>query len=144
MNIGSLLGAMASLLPNYIQGRQHAIRDNWQDLKNYNDVQAGQFANAFTEETWWPRVQMFYDQSARSGLGVLNDAMATGVRSAWFPTQVYQGAVSGMYAPYLAHQNYMGQMIANDWLMRNWNNPAANQPQMMLGGGMNQPPSVVR
>lgn len=50
--LNELLGGVLQLTPGYMEGRQQAIKDNWQDLNNYNQVQAGQMANAFTEATF--------------------------------------------------------------------------------------------
>lgn len=67
----NFLGAISSLLPGYLQGRRQAIADNWQDLQNYNNIQQGQLANAFTEATWQPRFDMFVDNVKRNNIATL-------------------------------------------------------------------------
>lgn len=46
------LGALGSLMPGYIQGREAAIKGNWQDAEKFNTVRLGQLQNLFTEETY--------------------------------------------------------------------------------------------
>lgn len=71
----SFLGSLASLLPGYVQGQRQAVQDNWQDLMNYNQVQSGQLSNAFTEATWQPRMNMFYENALRNNLQLQADRM---------------------------------------------------------------------
>lgn len=71
----SFLGGLANLLPGYVQGQRQAIQDNWQDLMNYNQVQSGQLSNAFTEATWQPRMNMFYENALRNNLQLQADKM---------------------------------------------------------------------
>lgn len=71
----SFLGGLANLLPGYVQGQRQAIQDNWQDLMNYNQVQSGQLSNAFTEATWQPRMNLFYENALRNNLQLQADRM---------------------------------------------------------------------
>lgn len=129
----NFLGALSSLLPGYIQGRRQAIQDNWQDLQNYNNVQAGQLSNAFTEATWQPRLDMFADSAINSGLNVWNNGMNTAIRAAYFPGQYYQGNIWSGFAPGEAYRNGWMKMMADNWAMRN--------PGFTMGQGLNPAPS---
>ena len=40
-SLGSVVGALGSLLPGYMQGERQAVQDNWADLNYYNKAQAG-------------------------------------------------------------------------------------------------------
>lgn len=125
----SFLGALANLMPGYIQGQRQAVQDNWQDLQNYNNVQSGQQANAFTEATWQPRLDMFNNQARRSGLSLINDVMNTNVNWAWYPGQFYRGMIASQFAPQQAYQDNLMQMMAQSYYMRNpgqWFNQQRN------------------
>lgn len=50
--LGELLQGALSMTPGYIQGRQQAIKDNWSDLNQFNQVRAGQLGNLFNEATF--------------------------------------------------------------------------------------------
>lgn len=131
MNFGSLLGAVSRVLPGYMEGERQAVRDNWQDLQNYNNVQMGQLGNLFLEGTMPQRFQMFNDQANRSGMTVLNDLYNLGIQRAWAPARMYEGMAASMYAPYTAPLNARAQLQA---LMMGFNNPAIFMQQ---GGAPN-------
>lgn len=50
-NFGSLFTALGRALPGYVEGHRQAVQDNWNDLQQYNQAQAGQLENMFTEAT---------------------------------------------------------------------------------------------
>lgn len=133
----NFLGAISSLLPGYVQGRRQAIQDNWQDLQNYNNIQAGQFSNAFTAATWQPRLDIMGDTAIRSGLGTINDGMNTAIHAAYLPGQLTQGQVWSQWAPALTNQGQMLQYMANQAMGQ----MAMNNP-MMLFRNMQQPNSA--
>ena len=57
MNFFGMLGQIGRILPGYVQGRQQAIQDNWQDLQNYNTGFHGQLQNAFDQSTFEPQLR---------------------------------------------------------------------------------------
>lgn len=61
--LNELLGGILQLTPGYMQGRQQAIKDNWQDLSNYNQVRAGQMNNALYQATMPYKIQQTADQT---------------------------------------------------------------------------------
>lgn len=143
MNFGSLLGALSSVLPNYVQGQRMANQDNWNDLKNYNNVQAGQYANAFNAATWQPRLNMFHNQATNSMFNTWANMLNTAAHTAWFPYNVMQGQMFSANAWPLAQVQVGGIASA-------WNNPLFAQAMMgnrqqqnpfMMGGA--QPPSAL-
>lgn len=79
-SFGSLFSAIGRLLPGFVEGERLAVKDNWDDLKNYNDVQAGQLDNAWTEATWNPRLANVWYNALNNALAVneswRNDAVA--------------------------------------------------------------------
>lgn len=115
----NFLGALSSLLPGYVQGRRQAIQDNWQDLNNYNNVQAGQLSNAFTEATWQPRLDMFADQAINSGLNTLVNGMNTATHAARFPGDLYTMYNYSMFAPTQSYQDNLMKILAQRMLMGN-------------------------
>lgn len=140
----NFLGALSSLLPGYIQGRRQAIADNWQDLQNYNNIQAGQLSNAFTEAAWQPRFDMLVDNTKRNNLATLR---------AIDDYNLYHYAVlPGQMDLYSTWSNNAG---LNQWYQNLLQNkatqtalsmPAGTFLGMMSGmgsGGTNPPPSGV-
>lgn len=81
-------------LPNlfrpYIEGREAAIKENWQDLSNFNSVLKGQMENALYGETMGDAADMFHDQAAKSHIN-------TTLAAANFPVGL-QAAALGQYA----------------------------------------------
>lgn len=71
----SFLGGLANLLPGYLQGQRMANQDNWQDLMNYNQTMQGQLSNLFTEATWQPRINMFYENALRNNMQLQSDKL---------------------------------------------------------------------
>lgn len=63
---------MAAIIPDiftpYIQGVETARQANWQDMQNYNQVQAQQLANAMALATFSPKVQQQYTTAERGEL----------------------------------------------------------------------------
>lgn len=139
----NFLGAISSLLPGYIQGRRQAIQDNWQDLQNYNNIQAGQQANAFTAATWQPRLDAFVDNTRRNNIATL--------RAVDDYNLYHYGALPGLMDQYSMWSNNAG---INQWYQNQLQN-IANQRgltmppgallNMISGGGrqgMNPAPSA--
>lgn len=122
MNFGSLLGAVAGLLPGYMEGERQAVKDNWQDLTNYNQVQQGQLGNLFLEGTMPQRFQMFNAQAYRQGLGAINDTLATLAQYYGAPGQMLNGAANSIYAPENAMLN---AALQNQALKMGYNHPWA-------------------
>ena len=81
-------------LPNlfrpYIEGREAAIKENWQDLSNFNGVLKGQMENALYGETMGDAADRSHDQAAR-------EHMNTVLSAANFPVGL-QAAALGQYA----------------------------------------------
>lgn len=142
----NFLGAIASLLPGYVQGRRQAISDNWQDLQNYNNIQAGQLSNAFTSATFEPRLDMFVDNVRRNNLLLRNDIMNTNIKRAYYPGQLdvgwawSQNAGLNQYYQNLM-QNQATQMMLSDrnlfqqMLRPSQQNPTNSTPSAMQIGG---------
>lgn len=81
-------------LPNlfrpYIEGREAAIKENWQDLSNFNSVLKGQMENALYGETMGDAADMAHDQAAKSHIN-------TTLAAANFPVGL-QASALGQYA----------------------------------------------
>lgn len=130
MNFGSLLGAVSRVLPGYMEGERQAVRDNWQDLTNYNQVQQGQLGNLFLEGTMPQRFQMFNDATASGGLRRMSDMLS--LLNQWYaaPGQMAHGAAYSMYGPQLAWYDVQNALRAQQMMA---NNPGAFMP----GSGAN-------
>lgn len=144
-----IFGSIGRILPGYVEGQRNAIKDNWQDLENYNNVQAGQLANAFTEATFGNNVDMMYDAAKRSRLGLGMDLGNFAMYLAGYGDMFNANLERARALPYLqqldniAKINLFGQYIAD--------------PRLQLGGvvagglggfggfgNVNNPPSVMR
>ena len=69
LNFG-FLGNLSRALPGYIEGQRQAVQDNWQDLKNWNEVYSGQLGNMYAAETFQDRLSRERDLAALSQMGV--------------------------------------------------------------------------
>ena len=74
-SFGSLFSAIGRLLPGFVEGERLAIRDNWNDLNQYNQVQQGQMDNAFQFATFEPRLNNVWYQSAVNELNARRHGM---------------------------------------------------------------------
>lgn len=99
-NLFGAIGALGRLLPGYVQGERQAVQDNWQDLQNYNQVQAGQLQNAFDEQVFDDRVDMMGFNRDNAENNANNLLMQTLMQQAMFPG-AYQGAANtGTWLPF--------------------------------------------
>lgn len=121
--LGEILGQMAQAVPGYVEGRQQAIKDNWQDLNNYNQVQAGQMNNLFTLATMPDRWRLSHDQRLLQDNAVDNSNMNTGLARQNFWMQSQKNAIDGQYVPFLANGrgiSAMLQVLSNLSNQRDW------------------------
>lgn len=65
--LGGLFQSFGRLLPGYMQGERQAIQDNWNDLNQYNKVQAGQLQNMFDENAMRHRLNILQDRAIEEG-----------------------------------------------------------------------------
>lgn len=126
MDFGNLFAAIGRALPGFVEGERMAVQDNWNDLNQYNKVQAGQLENAFTEQTFNPRMQIVYDAARNSGLGVLNNRMTTAQNWMLHPALMARNYYASLYAPQNAQLEQ--QLLANMY---------RQMPSMLAGGGLN-------
>lgn len=104
-NIFGALGALGRFLPGYIQGREQAISSNWNDMNQYNQVQAGQLTNAFHELTFpldynrsIDNASMSRDRAQLSQLGLAQEMSLFPMRMA-VGAQQAQNTLSGNMNP---------------------------------------------
>ncbi len=65
--LGGLFQSFGRLLPGYMQGERQAVQDNWNDLNQYNKVQAGQLQNMFDENAMKHRLNILQDRAIEEG-----------------------------------------------------------------------------
>lgn len=85
MSFLGALGAVGRLLPGYMQGERQAIADNWNDLNQYNKVQAGQLQNMFDENAMRDRLQMMRDNAMINNYQRWAAGLDLGVKAAGTP-----------------------------------------------------------
>lgn len=106
----NIFGAFGRLLPGYMQGEQQAIKDNWYDLNQYNQVQAGQIQNAWDEATFNPRLTMVQHAVDMSDMGVQNAGMDYLVNLAALPGRLGSADVYSAFNPWAQRMAYEAQM----------------------------------
>lgn len=117
----SFLGGLANLLPGYVQGQRQAVQDNWQDLMNYNLAQQGQLANAFTEATWQPRMDMFQDAWLNSLLNTYGHIADARQKEILRPYNELAAGAETFYAPVTAGIGAQSRLKYWDMLNRDPN-----------------------
>ena len=133
--LGGLFSAFGRMLPGYVQGERDAVKDNWADLKNYNEVQAGQLDNMFTEDTYDARINimdaardMKRDQATKSGMDLeLFSELYPGMRAAY--------ALQSQYMPMLTSRTLRLQGDQMGLLSDMYNNRGFRN-RFINGGGM--------
>lgn len=120
------LGALGRMLPGYMQGERMAVQDNWNDLNQYNKVQAGQIQNAFDEAAFNPRLSSLMNAAEQTDYQTDMARMTRDTSAAMFPGNVAYGWTWSQWAPEVAGQ----EMALRMQLMRQ----AATNPYGMLAG----------
>lgn len=140
------LGGLMSLMPGYLDGQRQANKDNWDDLKNFNNVQAGQIKNAFDEVTFEPRVGMEELGFENGKLNLWDHSLRSAVDTAWLPSHLADANTHAQFAPELSFMKTYSELAQPIWMQQYYN--------AMMGGGMpwslsgasamGMPPSVLR
>lgn len=96
-SLGSLFSAIGRMLPGFVEGERMAVKDNWDDLKNYNDVQSGQLENAWTEATWNPRLANVWFNALNNAFAVEESRRNNALRWQEFPGLMDAAATRAKY-----------------------------------------------
>lgn len=140
-----IFGSIGRILPGYVKGQRNAIKDNWQDLANYNNVQAGQLANAFTEATFGHNVDMFQDARDNSRLQAEQNAANFSIFQRMFPYMYAAGIEQAMAMPYLQQLDNVAKIGLYQQGMAD---PRMLSAAILGGfggfGNVNNPPSAMR
>ena len=122
MSFFGVLGTLGQLLPGYIQGRQNAIRDNWQDMANFDTTLHNQLKNWYDITTWENQINNSALQSAMLGQNALMSGMNLSLNQANYPGQLGAAQVNSQYAPLLALSNLLNQLRMNQQMPQLWQN----------------------
>lgn len=126
LDFGNLFAAIGRTLPGFVEGERMAVQDNWNDLNQYNRVQAGQLQNAFDEAVFQPRIDMMYDQGKLSGITLTNTGMQLAQNRAMHPALMAAAQAASQYAPQLAllkqqaQQQLLSRMAAGKFPQWGW------------------------
>lgn len=123
MAFGSLLGALSRTLPGYMEGNRQAISDNWRDLNQYNQVQAGQLGNMWTEATWLPRLTRETNNAWDSTMNTTGHLMDLATMYSYWPARLYQGQALSQISPLTASAQAQLTYGMLQQAMRGINNP---------------------
>ena len=112
MSFLGALGAVGRLLPGYMQGERQAIQDNWNDLNQYNKVQAGQLQNMFDENVMPDRMNMVKDNAMINNFQRHAAGIDLGYKYAQMPLAYWQLGQQTAYAPLMGMMRYnmLGQL----------------------------------
>lgn len=153
----NIFGAIGRMLPGYMEGERTAIKDNWNDLNQYSDVQAKQISNLFSEATFNPKVNMQYDAAAQSLMNTEQIGMQNELMQAMHPGNLEAAAITGSFQPYFAGVNALmrarypwlaygggfggmyGGMYGGDTLGTAMGYPQMSPMGAARGGGVNRP-----
>lgn len=128
----NFLATAGQLMPSFLQGYRAAREDNWDDLNQYNKVQAGQIQNAWSEAIFEPNLNMVWDNAAVSAMNRDTSGLNYQVRQAAHPG-LMQAQITRSYAmPWIA-------AAQNAALLQQTMNPAmwgGGYSMMPQGGGM--------
>lgn len=105
LNIFGALGHVARLLPNYVEGQRQAVQDNWRDLQQYNQVQAGQLQNMATERTMPWYFNMYADAANNSRINAYLKAMQGLTKMAGWGGEMETALLSNRWNPMLFQAN---------------------------------------
>ena len=105
----SFLGSLANLLPGYIEGQRQAVKDNWYDLNQYNQVQQGQIQNAFDEATFSDKVRLVNQGAAMGDLSYMQKLWGTQLAGARMPGLMTQVGVRNAFAEPEAYMQMFSQ-----------------------------------
>lgn len=127
--LGGLFQSFGRLLPGYMQGERQAVQDNWNDLNQYNKVQAGQLQNMFDENAMRDRLQMLRDNAMTNNYQRWAAGFGLGVTAAQYPLMLGQlGMQAGHFFPLQQMRWNMLQQQAGMAM-----NPRLAQPQAKGG-----------
>ena len=115
----NFLGGLSSLLPGYVEGREKAIRSNFQDMKDYNQVQQGQVSNLYDIATFSNNVERDNIQTELANLTADRNFADMVLYWMGFPGQMAQQQAFSMSAPFLFPMMYGGQINQYRHLLQN-------------------------
>lgn len=144
--LGSVFGALGAMLPGYVQGREAAIKSNWNDMQQYGQAQHQQMQNAFDSDVYGDRVSMAHD-AARNSTALVNNNWLNYLRNAsWAPYEVAKGNFYSKMAPQIIPQTFGLSQAAAQAAAQGGSLTGAMFPQFnpggftpMPGGNMNIP-----
>lgn len=145
-NLGGFFGGIGRILPGYTEGYRNAISDNWNDLNQYNKVQAGQIQNAFDEAMFNPRLSMGWDAAANTRMGVNQNAMRLAQQRQVHPGMMQALQIQSEFMPAMAWANNWGLLSQAMGLGLGgqgfqWNGAQSSPVQQNRGGGL---PSIAQ
>lgn len=100
---------LAALLPGYMEGYEKAVRSNYQDMKDYNQIDQGQVANLYDKATFSNQVEQNNIQTELADLAA--DRSFADMQLYWmgYPGQMAQQQAFSMAAPFMFPMMYGSQ-----------------------------------
>lgn len=132
--LGGLFQSFGRLLPGYMQGERQAIQDNWNDLNQYNKVQAGQLQNMFDENVMPDRMQMAKDNAIINNFQRHAAGLDLGYKYMQWPLAAWQIGQQTAWAPVMGDLRHQMAMRQAAMAM----NPSAQAQAGQQGGALQQ------
>jgi len=142
-SFGSFLGQVGRVLPGYVEGYRNAVSDNWNDMKNYNEVHQGQRENLLNDMLVPYDFRREVAQSGDAELRHYVNALNTDLHRRMFPGNAAMADAFSGFAPHAAALNYGNQlrqlMLIERMLLSGRLMPFGQGGNMPLGMGGNTP-----
>ena len=113
-NFANLLGGLMNLMPMYLQGRQQAITDNWNDYEKWNTVKKGQLEALVKEQTAANDIAESDSKLNNSLYGMHGNAMGLAQAQALHPGKVTQGRILSAWTPWMMNQRALDMMLTRN------------------------------
>lgn len=110
---------LAALLPGYMEGYEKAVRSNYQDMKDYNQVDEGQKNNLYLAGTMRNRIANSNYQTAINQLTAERAALDQGQYMASLPGMMAYRQAFSDFAPTLSEMQYLMQLRQANMLFQN-------------------------
>ena len=129
---GAIANGLGRMLPGYMNGYQMAIKDNWNDLNQYNQVQQGQLGNMWLESSFDPMYNQLLYNTAMTQLNAQNMKRQSDVNAVVQPGLLARAGILSSNAANVANaqqQNVLDDLLyqqANRHQMFDWNRQLLN------------------
>lgn len=113
-DFANLLGGLMNLMPMYLQGRQQAITDNWNDGEKYNTVKKGQLEALIKENTAANDIAESDIKLNNALYGMEGNAMGLAQAQALHPGNMTRNRILSAWTPWMMNQRALDMMLTRN------------------------------